>query len=174
MLYQYKRILILLFIVEPLIYACGASDESEEVVEKTVEVIEEIIAVVPATPPENTMATNQAEQNKIELAAISSLSSITMEGDFNFEVQRMVSVDLHFLTTQYQEKISIYSAIDPTSNTAINLLEQGTIIQSNNYKTMLTVATPLDSLIVVRNDDFSTLVAVEIDSNGLLTHTFQE
>ncbi len=167
MLYQYKRLLILLFIIEPLLYACGPSDDSEDIAI-------EIVEVVPTSPPESTMATNQANQNKIELEATSSLSSISIEGSFDFEVKRMVTVDLQFLTTQFQEKISIYSAIDPNSNTPINLLEQGTIIQSNNYKTKLSTATQVDSLIVVRNDDYSTLVAVEINSNDLLTHTFQE
>ena len=170
MLNQYKRMLMLMFIVQPLIYACGASDESEEVVE--VEVVEVVAEVT--SSPENTMATNQAEQNKIELEATSTLSSVAMEGRFNFSVQRMVTVDLNFSTTQFHEKISIYTAIDAISNTPVNLLEQGIIIQSNSYRTMLSAASPLNSLIVVRNDDFSTLVTVEINNNNLLTHTFQE
>ena len=167
MLNQYKRILMLMFIVQPLIYACGASDESEEVV--VVEVVTEV-----TSSPENTMASNQAEQNKIELEATSTLSSVAIEGNFGFETQRMVTIDLNFIATQFQEKISIYSAIDINSNTPVNLLEQGIIIQSNSFKTMLSAASPLNSLIVVRNDDFSTFVAVEINSNNLLTHTFQE
>lgn len=161
---QYNRVSVLLFILAPLIYACGDSDESEDV--KT-----EIVQPLPA---ENTMTTNIEAQNLIELEATSSLSSAAMEGSFGFETQRMVTVDLHFLTTQYQEKIAIYSAIDANSNTPINLLEQGTINQSNNYKSMLAAATTLNTLVVVRNDDYSKLVVVAINSNALLTHTFQE
>ena len=157
--------------LQPLIYACGGSDESEEV-EETIVAVEVVVEVT--NPAENTLAINIAEQNKIELEATSTLGSITMEGDFDFEILRMVHVDLHYPTVQYQEKISIYSAIEPTSNTPINLLEQDIIYQSNRYKTMLATPATINSLMVVRNDDFSTLVTVEINSNDLLTHTFQE
>ncbi|WP_019026520.1 hypothetical protein [Colwellia piezophila] len=157
---QYKRILVLLFILTPLLSACGEEEENEEVVQ---------------TPPvENTMASNIENQNNIEQEATKSLSSVSMEGNFAFETQRMVTVDLHFIATQFQEKIAIYSVIDANTNTPINLLEQGIIIQSNSYKSMLAAATAVSSLIVVRNDDFSNAVTVEINSNDLLTHTFQE
>ncbi|KGJ94847.1 hypothetical protein [Colwellia psychrerythraea] len=157
---QYNRIFVLLFILTPLLCACG---EEEDMVSQTQNV-----------PSENSMTTNIEAQNLIELEATESLSSVTMEGSFDFEMQRMVTVNLHFLTTQFQEKISIYSTIDDSSNSPINLLEQGTINQGNSYKSMLTAATALSSLIVVRNDDFSKSVTITINSNDLLTHTFQE
>ncbi|WP_057830375.1 hypothetical protein [Colwellia sp. TT2012] len=157
---QYKWVFFLLILV-PLLYACGDEEEKE-------------VAKIQPAPPENTMTINIAEQIKIEQEAVESLNSITMEGNFNFATLRMVTVDLHFLTTQFQEKISIYSTIDANSITPVNLLEQGTIYQSNSYKSMLTVATAINALIVVRNDDFSTLVTVKINNHDLLTHTFQE
>ena len=159
-LFQFKKLSLLVFIIVPLLYACADVDESEEEVKQT--------------PQESTLQINIAAQNKIEQEATKSLSTINTQGSFTFETQRMVTVELHFLTTQFQENISIYSSIDASSNTPVNLLEQGTINQSNSYKTMLTVATALSALIVVRNNDFSTLVAVEINSHDLLTHTFQE
>jgi len=158
---QYNRVLVLSFILAPLIYACGESEDVET-------------EVVQTLPVENTMTNNIEAQNLIELEATKSLNTVTMEGDFSFETQRMVTVDLYFLSTQYQEKITIYSAIDASTNTPIDLLEQGTIIQANNYKSMLAAATTLSSLIVVRNDDFSKQVVITINENGLLTHTFQE
>ena len=164
---QYKRIFVLLFILTPLLWACGGSDESEEELEIEVEIVQ-----IP--PAENTMQTNQESQNKIEQEATKSLTSSTTAGNFTFKTQRMITVDLHFLTTQFQEKISIYSTIDPSSNTPVNLLEKGFIIRSNNYKSMLSAATALSSLIVVRNDDFSKLVVITINNDDLLTHTFQE
>ncbi|ALO33824.1 hypothetical protein CMT41_03120 [Colwellia sp. MT41] len=157
---QYKWVLFLLILV-PLLYACGDEEEQE-------------VAKIQAAPPENTMQNNIAEQNKIEQEATNSLSSITIAGNFAFASQRMVSIDLHFSTMQFQEKISIYSTIDTSALTPVNLLEQGTINQSNSYKSMLTVATAINALIVVRNDDFSTLVTVKINNHDLLTHTFQE
>ena len=39
---------------------------------------------------------------------------------------------------------------------------------------MLAAATALDFLIVVRNDDFSKSIVITINSDDLLTHTFQE
>jgi len=159
--YQYKLRLILFFILTLLLSSCGDSDESEE-------------EVVQAPPAENSMTINIKNQNIIEQEATKSLNSVSTEGSFAFETQRMVSVDLIFLTTQFQEKISIYSAIDPNSNTPENLLEQGTIVQSNNYKSMLVVASALSTLTVVRNDDFSNSVEITINNNDLLTHTFQE
>lgn len=157
---QYNRIFFLFFILILLLCSCGDSDESEEVTQ---------------TPPaESTMTINIKNQNLIEQEATKSLNSVSTEGSFAFETQRMVSVDLIFLTTQFQEKISIYSAIDHNSNTPENLLEQGTIVQSNNYKSMLVVASALSTLTVVRNDDFSNSVEITINSNDLLTHTFQE
>jgi len=159
--YQYKLRLILFFILTLLLSSCGDSDESEE-------------EVVQTPPAENSMTINIKNQNIIEQEATKSLNSVSTEGNFSFETQRMVSVDLIFLTTQFQEKISIYSAIDPNSNTPENLLEQGTIVQSNNYKSMLVVASALSTLTVVRNDDFSNSVEITINNNDLLTHTFQE
>lgn len=160
---QYNRVSMFLLILAPLLYACGESEDAEAEVE-----------VVQSLPVENSMTTNIEAQNSIELEATKSLNSVTMEGSFSFETQRMVTVDLHFLATQFQEKISIYSAIDASSNTPINLLEQGTIIQANSYQSMLAAATTLSSLIVVRNDDVSKAVVIAINNNDLLTHTFQE
>ena len=154
---QYKPIAVLLFILIPLLYACGG--EQVEKIEGNNEVVQ-----TPALATENTMQTNQENQKKIEQEATKSLTSITTAGNFAFKTQRMVTVDLHFLTTQFQEKISIYSTLDLSSNTPINLLEQGTIHKS----------TALDFLIVVRNDDFSKSIVITINSDDLLTHTFQE
>ena len=164
---QYKPIAVLLFILIPLLYACGG--EEVEKIEGNNEVVQ-----TPALATENTMQTNQENQKKIEQEATKSLTSITTAGNFAVKTQRMVTVDLHFLTTQFQEKISIYSTLDLSSNTPINLLEQGTIHKSNSYKTMLAAATALDFLIVVRNDDFSKSIVITINSDDLLTHTFQE
>jgi len=158
---QHNQVLMLFFILAPLIYACGESEDVEA-------------EVVQPLPVENTMTSNIEAQNLIELEATKSLNTVTMEGNFSFETQRMVTVDLHFLTTQYQEKITIYSAIDASTNTPIDLLEQGTIIQAKSYKSMLAAATTLSALIVVRNGDLSKPVVITINNNGLLTHTFQE
>jgi len=152
----------------PLIYACGNSDEEEQ----------KVVTQTEATPTpalvENTMQTNIENQTKIEQEATSSLVSVTVEKGFGFETLRVINIDLHFTTTQFQEKISIYSAIADKPNTPVDLLEQGTIIQSNRYKSTLTAPMLIESFMVVRNDNFSKAITLTINSEALLTHTFSE
>jgi len=148
-----------------LIPACGESEESE--------------GTATTNPPiednaPTAMQENIEKQRQIELEATEKLDSITIEGDFGFATLNRVTIELRFLTLQYQEKISIYSAIDPNANTPINLLEQGTLNQSDRYRSMLTVANTLESLIVVRNDDLANPITLNINANAQLIHTFEE
>jgi hypothetical protein len=152
----------------PLIYACGNSEEEEQK-----EVTQTEADPTPA-PVENTIQTNIEKQEKIEQEATNSLVSATVEKGFGFETQRAINIDLHFTTTQFQENISIYSTIAAKPGMPINLLEQGTIIQSNRYKSMLTAPMPIESFMVVRNNNLSKAVTLTINNDALLTHTFLE
>jgi len=125
-------------------------------------------------PASTTMQTNIDNQNQLEEEATSSLEAATVEGSFEFGTQKPLSIDLQFANTMFNEKISIYSTIDAESNSPINLLEQGTIIQSSHYKTAMYIAAELDSLIIVRNDNVSAFTEVAIDVSGHVTHLFEE
>jgi len=146
----------------PFIYACGNSEEEDEVVQPQ------------TVTTENTMQTNIENQQKIEQEATSTLVSATVEKSFAFKTQRVINIDLDFIYTQYQEKISIYSIGSSESDTSLNLLEQGTIIQSNRYKSKLTAPMPIESFMVVRNDNLSKAITLTINNDALLTHTFLE
>jgi len=162
---QYKQILVLLVIVT-LVISCGGSEEKEQ---------KELTEVAPTPAPvENTMLANIEKQNEIEQQATNTLDNATVAENFSFESQRSINIDLHFEATQFQEKISIYSTVTDQPNTPESLLEQGTIIQANRYKSQLTAPTMIESLMVVRNDNFSTAITLTINSDALLTHTFLE
>ena len=161
---QNKKIPFLLLILAPLLFSCGGSEEEEKEKEKSSQ----------TNTSQNTMQINQENQEKVEQDATESLDSITIEGNFEFSNQKMITIDLYFSMAQFQEGISIYSSRNTSSNTLVNLLEQGTINQSNRYKSMLTVPTTVGSIIVVRNGELSKYVEVNISKDSLVTHTFQE
>jgi len=163
---QYKQISVLLLIVTPLLFSCGEPEEEDQ---------KEVLQIeATSAPVENTMQTNIESQTKIEQEATSSLVSATVEKGFAFETQRAIGINLHFNKTQFQEKISIYSTNAADPDTPVNLLEQGTIIQSNRYKSMLTAPMPIESFMIVRNDNLSKAITLTINNDALLTHTFLE
>jgi len=148
-----------------LIPACGKSEESEQTSSSNIPIEESATT---------TMQENIKNQQLIEQAATEKLDSVTIEEGFAFATVNMVTIELRFLTLQYQEKISIYSAIDTNANMPINLLEQGTLNQSDRYRSMLAVANTIESLVVVRNDDFANPVTLNINANAQLIYTFEE
>lgn len=165
-MYQFKsKILIFMSTIMLLLnMSCGGSSEDSE-----------NSAVSNDSPPASTtMQTNIDNQNQLEEEATSSLETATVEGSFEFGTQKALSIDLQFANTMFNEEISIYSTIDADSNAPINLLEQGTIIRSSHYKTIMYIATELDSLIIVRNDNVSAFTEVTIDISGQVTHFFEE
>jgi len=124
--------------------------------------------------PPATMQTNMDNQNQLEEEATSSLDTSTVEGSFEFGTQRVLLIDLQFANTIFNEKIAIYSTIDVDSNSPTNLLEQGTIIQSSSYKTIVYIASEFNSLIIVRNDNISAFTELAISASGQVTHFFEE
>jgi len=161
-MYRFKsQILIFMSTIMLLLnISCGGSSEDSPVSNDS--------------PPAATMQTNIDNQNQLEEEATSSLDTSTVEGSFEFGTQRVLSIDLQFANTIFNEKISIYSTIDVDSNSPTNLLEQGTIIQSSSYKTIVYIASEFNSLIIVRNDNISAFTELAISASGQVTHFFEE
>jgi len=159
-----KQSLLSILMVMPLLFSCDTSEEDEQ---------KETTQNQPATV-ENTMAANQAAQNQIEQEAISSLAIAAEEGSFSYATKRELTINLNFEKMQFQEQISIYSTLSSQPDPLLNLLEQGTINQSYQYKTVLTVPNTLESFIVVRNDDFSKGISLSINNHSQVNHNFEE
>lgn len=144
--------------------SCGGSSDDAE--KSSVDI------APPATS--TTMQTNIDNQNKLQEEATSSLETATVEGDFEFGTQRVLNIDLQFANTMFNEKISIYSTLDTDSNSPTSLLEQGTIIQSSSYKTIVYIAAEFNSLIIVRNDNISDFTEIAIGASSKVSHFFEE
>ncbi len=165
-MYRFKsQILIFMSTIMLLLnISCGGSSEDSE----------DSPVSNDSPPASTTMQTNIENQNQLEEEATSSLDTSTVEGSFEFGTQRVLSIDLQFANTIFNEKISIYSTIDVDSNSPSNLLEQGTIIQSSSYKTIVYIAAEFNSLIIVRNDNISAFTELAISASGQVTHFFEE
>jgi len=173
---QYRQISLLLLMATPLLFSCGESEDEPQAEITQIDTTSSSSSDTntDTAPVENTMQANIEEQKEIEKEATNALENATVEGNFYFETQHPITIDLHFKATQFQEKISIYSTATDQPNSPENLLEQGTIIQGSRYKSKLTAPTLIQSFMVVRNDDFSSAITLTINSDALLTHTFLE
>lgn len=125
---------------------------------------------VPETDSQNPLSV--LTQEEIEQLAILSLDETLVDADFSFETQRQVTLDFRFHNIQYATPISIYSTYDPSTQMPLNLLEKGTLLNSNRYRGNISVSYTIDSLIIVLNDDVSSAVEVTIDLNDQAQYSF--
>ena len=144
-----------------LIAACGSSEDNPAKVKV------EVTTITVAIPEVVT-------QEDIEQSADLSMDDIEVASGFIFSTQRMVTVDLRFSKIQDMAQIAIYSELEPSSQTPGSLLEQGQIQNSAQYRGMLAVASTVDTLIVVPNDNLSAAVAILIDQNDRVHYIFEE
>ncbi|MEH6448845.1 MAG: hypothetical protein V7765_09260 [Oleispira sp.] len=83
----------------------------------------------------------------------STFDELVIEDGFTFAMQRIVNVGISFSQKQAFTEISIFTAIDPDTNTPINLLEKAELTNTLKFSTALPVPSYTESLVVVINGD---------------------
>lgn len=116
----------------------------------------------PITTPQD----DEVSQQEIEAMANSSMAHINVQEGFTFETQRIVTVHLNFPSIQYDTQIAIYSGFDTSSDTPIHLIEQGTLSQSTQYRTLLSVPSSSNTLFVSLNQNLVSLSEIVITANN--------
>lgn len=128
----------------------------------------------PISPSSSPSASDEITQQQIETMATRSLNEVDMQGEFTFDTQRMVSIDLHFSESQNNSEISIYTMDDNNPETSGKLLERGVLYNSSRYRGMLSVPTFINSLTITSNGDTSGSVVISIDKHNRVHHVFEE
>lgn len=155
---RYIAFLLITTLVSLHILSCGQKEGEDD----------EPVTTNPSPPPD------EITQQQIEEMAERSLSEVNIEGNFSFETQKMISIDLHFSESQNNTEISIYAANDNSIEAPGNLLEQGVLYNSSRYRGMLSIPTFINSLTVISSGDFSETVVISIDKYNRIYHVFKE
>ena len=156
---RYLAVLLITTLASLHVISCGPKEETGD----------EPIATTSSPPP-----SDEITQQQIEEMADRSLNEVAMEGDFSFDTQRMVSIDLRFSENQNHTEISIYAIKDSSVEIPGSLLEHGVLYNASRYRGMLSVPTYINSLTVISRGSFSENVEVTIDKYNRAHYAFEE
>lgn len=96
----------------------------------------------------------------------STFDELVIADGFTFAMQRTVNVEISFSQKQTFTEISIFTAIDPDTNTPINLLEKAELTNTLKFSTSLPVPSYTESMVVIINGDSYAELELPIDNSN--------
>jgi len=96
----------------------------------------------------------------------STFDELVIADGFTFAMQRTVNVEISFSQKQTFTEISIFTAIDPDTNTPINLLEKAELTNALKFSTSLPVPSYTESMVLIINGDSYAELELPIDNSN--------
>ncbi|NRB38211.1 MAG: hypothetical protein HRU20_07040 [Pseudomonadales bacterium] len=100
-------------------------------------------------------------------------SELSIDGDFTFETQRLVNIDIRFSQRQALTSLSLYSERDANTGAPTKLLEQAELHNADRYRTSITVPGYIQVLVAIIDGDIYVEQELSIEKDNRINFTFE-